>query len=415
MPGDMLLGDIQPRGFKMSIDKARDSIFKDKKNTLILGAAGTGKTYFLKNETKKSDVILSFTGLASTLVGGQTSHSFFKFPLGFLTSSTIGRTFNQQEVLKKVDRIFIDEISMIRADMFHAMDFVLRKTKKKPKELFGGVQIVGIGDFFQLPPIVTREEQSLILGKYRGEYFFNSPSYRDFKHIEFKKNYRQTDLDFLEVLDRIRRGYQSRQDIEFINDNAGISGAGVYLSSLRREVDQFNEEKFRELKGRIHYYKAITKGDIKENEFQEPSLLKLKTGCKVMITSNGKGYHNGYIGKITKLGKYKIEVDGVHSLEPLKREKFEYVIGDNNEIEKRTIASFKQFPLRLAYAMTIHKSQGQTFDEATMDLSNCFSPGQAYVALSRCRTVSGITLKKPLRSSDIKVSMNVRSFVDSCF
>lgn len=394
----------------MGYDEAKDEIFKKKKNTLILGEAGTGKTYFLKHETKKSDVILSFTGLASTLVGGQTIHSFFKFPMGFLTSSTIGIGYTKQKILSEIRRIYIDEISMVKVDMFHAIDYVLREMKGN-NSLFGGVQIVGIGDLFQLPPIVTREEKSVVLGKYRGEYFFNSPSYRGFSHIEFNKNYRQKDLEFQEVLGRIRKGEHSFRDIEYINDNTGTSNDGVYLASRRDEVDEHNEKCLSELKGKEHVFHAKIMGEVKENEFQEPVTLRLKKGCKVMITANGEGYTNGYIGEITKLNKYEIEVDNVHSLEPLEREKYEYILNDEGEIEKVVVASFTQFPLKLAYALTIHKSQGQTFDKASMDLSGCFAPGQAYVALSRCRTVEGIALRSPLKYSDIRVSQEVKEFV----
>ena len=411
----------------------------------LTGKAGTGKTTFLKYireeyQAKVGDVVvLAPTGIAAVNAGGQTIHSFFKLDTtpypkedSRLTKPGIdhflGYNSNKKNVIREMSLLVIDEVSMVRCDILDAIDRILR-IYRGAKMPFGGVKVLLIGDVFQLSPIAKDEDWNTLKGDYESPYFFDSDVYKNNEviHIELDKPYRQTERVFLDILDNIRINQVSDADLDNLNKRCtkpDLDGS-IMLTPTNREVDKYNEEKYQQITSPEFIFDAIETGTfkdkIKEKNKPAPSHLRLKVGAKVMILKNKYTgdhfeYFNGSIGTVSSIdeedGTINVKLpDKEVCVEREDWEDDEYEWDPENKcIRTKVIGTYIQFPLRLAWAITIHKSQGLTFDKVYADLGGCFASGQAYVALSRCRRLSGLYLKFPLSKKSIMVDNAVVEF-----
>lgn len=417
-------------------------IFDLLKNTneslFITGKAGTGKSsllkHFIKNTNKKL-VVLAPTGIAALNVGGQTIHSFFRFPPAIVNSQKIEPDYVRAELFKNIQMLIIDEISMVRADLMNGIDIALRKNRNKPEEPFGGVQMVFIGDLFQLPPVLTDKDRDTIIRTYGGHYFFDATVFKTFKyHLkELTTIFRQSNEqpEFKTMLNNIRSNEAQFEDMTLLNsrhkDNAGEQDNSIFLTTRRNIARNINNDKLNDLTGEKYTYTGTLSGKylkLKEeaeekidDKLPAPYKLELKKDAQIMMLKNdgGKRWVNGTIGKIEKLEENSITVriDGnKYKIEKESWSEVEFILNkETKEIEERIIAGFSQFPMQLSYAMTIHKSQGKTFDKITVDVgTGAFAHGQVYVALSRCRTLNGIILNNPIRNHDIIVDPRIIKF-----
>ena len=408
------------------------------KNFFISGKAGTGKSTFLnyfRKKTKKRTVVLATTGIAALNICAQTVHSFFRFPIAeFLTPDDI-KQFPKEEMLNNIDAIVIDEASMLRVDVFDAINFSLQKIRKS-KELFGGVQIILIGDLCQLPPVVKNIIEMSLVAKYGGSYFFDifrSPDVfaKNFIICGLNEIFRQKSKDFVELLNKIRYASLEESDYQKINGTRiGKKEDIIILTTTNLASDRENNIKLNKLPGEIKKYEAKindyrkTKFSKSEDLFKDTrvdKILKLKIGAKVMVLKNDmtekRRYANGTIGIVTDMDDDRIIVLANGYKFPIERKlwnKVEYVYNkETKKLEERAIATFEQFPLKLAWSITIHKSQGLTFDDINIDLANgAFAPGQTYVAFSRVKTFEGFHLSRPLTRQDIKTDKRIIDFED---
>lgn len=412
-------------------------------SVFITGKAGTGKSTLLdyfRNTTKKSIAVLAPTGVAALNVEGQTIHSFFKFKPDITPSEAVKRAKKQKkriELFKKLNALVIDEISMVRADLLDCVDLFLRTILKK-KLPFGGLQMVFIGDLYQLPPVVRGDDRRLFRDEYQSPYFFDAKVMQnfEFEFIELEKVYRQKDEKFIDLLNAIRNNSVKEENIRFLNrcfqsnlDNLGKDDY-IYLTTINDLAAKINETKLNELKTKLHILKGEIEGDFDEKYLPTELELKLKEGAQVMFLKNDPGgrWVNGTIGKIKKIRNDELLVspikeslsDGTKTMakKPLLVEPFTWELYETyynqavRSIEKKEIGSFTQYPLKLAWAITIHKSQGKTFDKVIIDIGKgTFTPGQLYVALSRCRTLEGIVLKKEIKKSNVFIDWRVIKFV----
>lgn len=419
------------------IEEALHTIINTNQNVLIIGNAGSGKSETVKicqsirDDRSMNTVYLAPTGVAAVRIGGQTIHSFFHFKPELLTEKDSGFVSPSLEsILKQVDRIVIDEISMVRVEVFEAIHRML-KTIRFSDEPFGGVQMVCIGDLYQLPPIVkSGGEKEYLSDIYDGFYFFNSYAFKNgnFKTIEYKKSYRQNDLEFIGALNRIRKGQQSEEDLKFINKSISplrlyekVNDDFIYLSPFNRTVEARNEEKLSQLPGEVHYFQAVKKGKVNMKNFMFPETLSLKIGAKVMMLINDDCFVNGSLGVVegfvedSDSGKTLIEVKLFNGFRVLVgkagQQEMQYTYR-NGEIEKDIKGSIEQYPMKLAYAVTIHKSQSATYEKAYLDIPKSFAAGQTYVALSRLTSSEGLGLKYPLSHEHIIVDKEVEKFIE---
>ena len=410
------------------LNNTNESIF-------ITGKAGTGKSsllkHFIKNTNKKL-VILAPTGIAALNVSGQTIHSFFRFPPSIITPNKIEPDYVRAELFKNLQMVIIDEISMVRADLMNGIDIALRKNRNRLDEPFGGVQMVFIGDLFQLPPVVMESDRDYILKTYGGQYFFDASVFKTYKYHfkELTTIFRQSDEqpEFKTMLNNIRNNEAQFNDMALLNsrhkDNAGEQENSIFLTTRRNIARNINNDKLENLPGEKFTFTGTLSGKylrLKEeaeekldDKLPAPYKLELKKDAQIMMLKNdgGKRWVNGSIGKVEKLEENAItvKIDGNnYKIEKESWNEVEYVLNkETKEIEERIIAGFSQFPLQLSYAMTIHKSQGKTFDKITVDVgTGAFAHGQIYVALSRCRTIEGIILNNPIRNNDIIVDPRV--------
>jgi len=394
----------------------------------ITGNAGTGKSTFLhyfKENTKKKTVVLAPTGIAAINIGGSTLHSFFRFPLHLITKADIKKIRDKGKLFAALETLVIDEVSMVRADMMDAVDQSLRLNRNRPSEPFGGVQVVLIGDLFQLPPIVDEDLAEYYSDFYETPFFFSAQVFNEVRlqKIEMQKVFRQSDPDFIGLLNKVRNNTVQQSDLKKINErfrtsiDIGTNDLAITLTSTNALASAINLQRLSALSTREYIFESIIDGEFDEKSYPTERKLKLKKGAQVMMVKNdpNKRWVNGTLGVIHHLTHETIEVsfgEMVHTIEPSLWEKMDYEYDrESGSIEPVVNGAFRQFPIKLAWAMTIHKSQGKTFDNVIIDLGRgAFAHGQAYVALSRCRSYAGLHLKTPFRYSDIILDQRVRSF-----
>lgn len=413
-----------------------DSLEKQKTNLFVTGRAGTGKSTLLqlfRNTTHKKTVVLAPTGIAALNVKGQTIHSFFGFPPKPLDRSEIKKR-RDRRLYKKMEVLIIDEISMVRADLLDNIDYFLRVNRENPYP-FGGVQVVFFGDLFQLPPIVSSEaEKQLFEHYYDSPYFFSAKVFEEdfeLEKIELRKVYRQENRYFLRLLDSIRLNQVDYDDLEDLNQRhlPAFEAEDFYitLSARNAKVNSINQKEIDKIPYPAYLYQAAITGAFPVNLFPTEAGLQLKLHAQVMFLKNDpqKKFVNGTIGKVTKLENDKVtilvEEYGVKrevEVEAMDWEIQKYKLhpDDPNKIETEVIGTFKQIPLKLAWAITVHKSQGKTFDKVIIDMGRgAFEYGQTYVALSRCRTLEGIVLKQPIRARDIMTDERIIEWYETHF
>lgn len=395
-------------------------------NVFITGKAGTGKSlllqYFRLN-SKKKIIVCAPTGVAALNVGGQTIHSLFKIAPTFVAKGSIHLDKKTISLLQKIDTLVIDEISMVRADLMDGIDEGLRKARRSDLP-FGGVQIVCFGDLYQLPPVVSDPElYSYFATMNGGFYFFHADVWHnaDILIYELRTVFRQTDNSFKNILDSIRVGEIDEEMLLRINERAGgeIPETNVVvLASTNYTVDQINFRELGKISDKTYEYKAVIEGKLEATSFPTEENLKLKTGAQVMFLKNDskKRWVNGTIGIIKSLNnkEIKVDIDGtIVDVQPETWNKIKYFYNQTTErIEEEIVSSFTQYPLRLAWAITIHKSQGRTYGAVVIDLGRgAFATGQTYVALSRCRSLEGIYLQREVTYRDIMVDESVVNFM----
>ena len=409
-----------------------ESIVEQLENTkdhfYITGKAGSGKSTLLayfRSVTQKNTAVLAPTGVAAIRVKGQTIHSFFGFPPKVIQTRHIKKV-RQVELLQNLETLIIDEISMVRADVFDAIDYSLRVHRKKLTQPFGGVQVIVFGDLFQLPPVVNMDESSLLERIYpNGQFFFHSNIFQDaqFKTLELQSIYRQTDDHFIYLLNAVRDGSITNSQIDNLNDslveNFEMDEGKIILTTTNARASGINQNYLKQLRSEEFSYRAQATGQFYKELFPTDEVLKLKKGAQVIMIKNDpeKRWVNGSIGTIHDIAEKKIKVKINHKIYEVKKEKWDRIQysydDDQQEVLENVTGSFKQYPMRLAWAITIHKSQGQTFEKVIIDMSQgSFAPGQLYVALSRCISLEGIELLRPLKKSDVIVNKQLIGFQD---
>ena len=414
--------------------KAFDLVAKTNTCLFITGKAGTGKTTFIKRiqqEVDKNFLVLAPTGIAAIAAGGQTMHSFFGFPMQAMGPHTeINFSYEKIELLREIDTIIVDEASMVRSDMVDGMDRCLRMVFKTNMP-FGGKQVIFVGDLFQLPPVVKEgsADAEMLHDLYGAglPFFYKAFVLKrmNLPKIEFQKVYRQNDEDFLNILNKMRNGEVTNEDLALLNkhvskipDNEDYS---VTLTSYNSMAEKINDEKLDSIEEEEFCYQAEIREDFKKNDAPVPESLRLKVGAQVIFCRNypQAGYMNGTIGKVSKLDEEHIFVTLENGAEiNVSKVDWENIQSKYNsqthKMESEVVGSFTQFPLKLAWAITIHKSQGMTFDKMHFDLSRgTFQAGQAYVAISRLRSLDGLTLSNPILPHHVTQNQEVRVFANS--
>lgn len=392
----------------------------------ITGRAGTGKSTLLRHliaNTTKSLVVCAPTGVAALNVGGQTIHSLFRFRLGVLGEGPLPQPAEVKKLLGAIETLVIDEISMVSADLMDAIDRALRQAKRRPYSPFGGVQIVMFGDPYQLAPVPgDAEERAYYADTYRSMWFFDAKVWREveLEVIELVHIHRQSELEFKQALNGVRHGTVTADIAELLNTYGARTPPEddiLTLATRNDAVTRINAAALAKLPGKTQTAVAEITGDFGGRAYPADERLELKLGAQVMMLRNDseQRWVNGTLAHVVDIdSSVWIEVDGEqHEVEPALWEQFKYTYSPiTREIKRNVVAEFTQFPLRLAWAVTIHKSQGQTFERAVIDLGQrAFSPGQTYVALSRLSTLDGLYFARPLRPSDIIVDQRVREFI----
>ncbi len=414
----------------------------------LTGKAGSGKTTFLKYikyHTKKKTVVLAPTGVAALNAGGQTIHSFFRIPPSVFVpgdsrfrvrpdpdsedKSTVFDIFKykkkQKKVIAEMELLIIDEISMVRCDLLDVVDRLLRIFREREYLPFGGVQVILIGDAFQLPPIAQNDQWEIMKEHYETPFFFSSLVLRDNppRYIELQKIYRQSDRQFIDLLNKIRVNQVGAEDMELLNSrfvpltDTDRNHNYIVLATHNRIVDDINRRKLEELPSPLKSFKALTSGSFPDSMFPTDETLQLKVGAQVMFIRNDlyRQFFNGKIGIVKRIEEDMIVVETAEGDEiELKEHTWENVKytwnSKESKIEEETIGEFVQYPLKLAWAITVHKSQGLTFENVIADLSGSFSPGQVYVALSRCTSMEGLILKSRISRGAIRTDPFVLKF-----
>lgn len=405
------------------------------KNVFITGRAGTGKSTLLqhfRNTTKKKIAVLAPTGVAAINVRGQTIHSFFGFKPDITPDMVQGMKPREKNIYKNLDVIVIDEVSMVRSDLMDCIDSFLRIYGKNKNKPFGGLQMIFIGDLYQLPPVVTYRENMLFKSLYKSPYFFDSMVFHngfEMEFIELEKVYRQRDDKFLNILNAIRNNTASDDDIATINkrympDFRKEEGFYIHLTTTNDLADSINMQKLAELKGKEYPYRGLIEGDFSIKDLPTGIEINLKIGAQVMLLNNDPmgRWINGSIGKIIGIEKTKGEPDVIKiklqngeiiDVIPYTWGIYEYHYDKKNKkIISDVVGTFTQYPVKLAWAVTIHKSQGLTFEKVIIDIGRgTFSHGQLYVALSRCTSLNGIVLKRPIAKKHIFMDRRVVDFI----
>ena len=424
------------------------------KSIFLTGKAGTGKTTLLKEiikTTHKNCVVVAPTGIAALNAGGVTIHSLFQLPFGgfipannvaqqfseslkFETKDTLRRHFKMSAIKRKViqnmELLIIDEVSMLRSDLMDAIDFMLQSVRKK-RIAFGGVQVLFIGDLLQLPPVIREEEWRTLRQYYKGKFFFHSHVIQQNPplYIELSKIFRQSDETFIDLLNNLRNNKITNENIVFLNKyvqpNFDLKANNGYitLTTHNTKADAINSQSINDLKGNSVNYKAVITGDFPDKIYPLEETLELKVGAQIMFIKNDlsfeKNYFNGKMGIVKSISKEEIWVHFPEENKTIEVEKYEwqniryYVNENTKEIEEEVLGTFVHYPIKLAWAITVHKSQGLTFDKAALDVSQVFVPGQAYVALSRLRSLDGLILLSPLQMNGISNDDDVMDYASN--
>ncbi len=425
------------------------------RHIFLTGKAGTGKTTFLKeiiHLTHKNTIIAAPTGIAAINAGGVTLHSLFQLPFGtFIPSNELAASQDmyfkmstprsiienlqmnktKRNMLKELELLIIDEVSMLRADILDAIDVVLKHIRRRKDLAFGGVQILFIGDMLQLPPVVKDAEWSYLRNHYKGMFFFEAQSLKQSKmvYVELEKIFRQTNQAFISILNNLRENKITEQDINTLNQyhkpnfKPKPEEGYVFLTTHNYKADQTNSEELKKNKNKTHKFRAEVIGDFSEHMFPLEETLELKKGAQVMFVKNDysgeKRYFNGKIGTIKSLSEETIEVDfndgsDVVSVDKYTWENKKYSLDkETNKITEDVKGSFTHYPLKLAWAITVHKSQGLTFEKAMIDVSRAFAPGQVYVALSRLTSLEGLVLTEPIKYNGLKQDSLLNEFAQT--
>ncbi|GAA0890357.1 helix-turn-helix domain-containing protein [Fulvivirga kasyanovii] len=425
------------------------------RHIFLTGKAGSGKTTLLRYlvaKTYKAAVVAAPTGIAAINAGGVTLHSLLQLPFGTFVPgevsmgglelreklntpksviSQLQMRSTKRKLLREIELLIIDEVSMLRADLLDCIDVILRHVRRRRDVPFGGVQMLFIGDLNQLPPVVKNSEWPLLSKYYGSAYFFDSQVLKNYPpvYIELDKIYRQSDPEFLDILNRLRDNKLLADDVKKLNsyyrkDVSDQAEEGyIHITTHNRKADLINERELEKLESKAYEYKAKVSGDFPENMYPLSDAIVLKLGAQVMFIKNdpsGEGqYYNGKIGKVVSLGSESIEVelDGDGALVEVKTYLWEnkrYKLNaDTGQVEETVIGTYEQYPIKLAWAITVHKSQGLTFEKAILDLSDSFAPGQMYVALSRLTSMKGLVLSAPVPESGIDTDSALQSFAGS--
>ena len=432
--------------FSKEAEEAINLIQNTDENVFVTGKAGTGKSTLLEHirlHTERRIIVVAPTGISAINVNGDTIHSFFGLKPGFEKDEAMSMRIDEKKAAKfrRIKTIAIDEISMVRADLLDAIDIVLRRSRKIEKP-FGGVQMVFFGDLYQLPPVITARDRDKFFAEYESPYFFDATVFRgqgdmfsagfELKVIELKKIYRQKDMKFIDVLNAVRDNSMSDQHMKTLNsrcDNNFVpkdSDKYIYLMTTNAQAALINTEKLKQLKADEKIFIADKKGDVARNLFPNDEVINLSVGAQVMFISNDseRRWVNGTIGKIIDIYEKLNHETG--QMEPVVRvEKTDGKTVDvkkhtwdisryvfmGGEFQRQNLGSYEQIPMKLAWAITIHKSQGKTFEKVIIDLgSGSFAHGQTYVALSRCTSLEGLVLKKPITKASIIMDRRVQNF-----
>ncbi len=419
-----------PSDFELTreFSTAFDMLEHTKRHYYVTGNAGTGKStllYYFKEKTQKKTVVVAPTGIAAVNIGGSTIHSFFRFPTRLITQEDVKKIRGKADLFIALETLIIDEVSMVRADMMDAIDASLRLNRNRPYDPFGGVQLVLFGDLFQLPPVVEQDLGDYFEDNYATPYFFSAKVFNEIRlqKIELQHVFRQTDPEFIHLLNKVRNKEIEQSDLEKINKRYNPSlkfnshDLAITLTSTNTLASAINLQRLSALQSQEYSFDAVIEGDFDDKSQPTDKKLKLRKGAQVMMVRNdpNKRWVNGTLGVIEHISNDTIKVSFgniVHTIEQTSWEKSIYEYDRTyRSIESVVIGSFRQYPIKLAWAITIHKSQGKTFDNVIINLGyGAFAHGQAYVALSRCRSYEGIYLNAPLKYSDIILDPRVRDF-----
>ena len=407
-----------------------DAIETTRDNLFVTGRAGTGKSTLLNHlawNTSKQVVICAPTGVAALNVGGQTIHSLFRLPIGVIADNDIDQTAELRKLLNTIDTLVIDEVSMVNADLLDAVDRSLRQARQRKAEAFGGVQVVLFGDPYQLAPVPGEgDERAYFEDHYHSMWFFDAKVWddTDLTIYELSTIHRQHEAEFKYMLNAVRHGQVTAEIAARLNEvgaRPAPTDDAITLATTNGTVTRINATELARLPGRVLTAKAEISGEFGGRAYPADEALELKLGARVMFLRNDTGnsdgprWVNGSVGTVTKIDTTVwVDIDGErHEVKPAVWEKFKYSYSPlTKALRKDVVAEFTQFPLRLAWAVTIHKSQGKTYERAIVDLGQrSFAPGQTYVALSRISELDGLFMTRPLRPSDIIVDENVVRFM----